>query len=207
MTEHRDSIHVAVVTGSVRPDNFTRKAALLTVDELQRQDNVEVELIEPADLELTFPGVQTANSVAAANRLRESVARASGVVLATPEYHGSVSSVLKCVIENLGFPSVLAGKPVALLGVAAGAIGAIKALEQLRRICSHVGAIVLPGPVSVAGVQQAFAADGTCRDAAVEKRVRGVGTTLLDYLRNSVCPRVNLERMAREGRLGDGAEA
>ena len=37
---------------------------------------------------------------------------------------------MKLVIENLGFPSVLAGKPVALLGMAAGAIGAIKSLEH-----------------------------------------------------------------------------
>ena len=62
----------------------------------------------------------------------------------------------KLIIENLGFPSVLATKPVALLGVAAGQIGAIKSLEQLRSVLSHVGAIVLPGPVSVAGVQGVF---------------------------------------------------
>ena len=82
----------------------------------------------------------------------EKVSRATGVIFATPEYHGSFSSVTKLAIENLGFPSVISGKPVALLGVAAGAIGAIKSLEQLRGVCSHVGAIVLPGPVSVAGV-------------------------------------------------------
>ena len=34
------------------------------------------------------------------------------VVLATPEYHGSFSSVMKLMIENLGFPSVLEGKSV-----------------------------------------------------------------------------------------------
>ncbi len=32
---------------------------------------------------------------------------------------------MKLVIENLGHPSVLSGKPVALLGVASGAIGAV----------------------------------------------------------------------------------
>jgi NAD(P)H-dependent FMN reductase len=39
-------------------------------------------------------------------QLKEKVAAA--IVLATPEYHGSFSSVLKLVIENLGFPSALA---------------------------------------------------------------------------------------------------
>lgn len=40
--------------------------------------------------------------------------------------------MIKLVIENLGFPSPLAAKPVALLGVAAGQIGAIKSLESLQ---------------------------------------------------------------------------
>jgi FMN reductase len=106
---------------------------------------------------------------------------------------------MKLVIENLGFPSALSGKPVALLGVAAGSIGAIKSLEQLRGVCAHVGAIALPLPVSIANVQKAFAPDGTCQDPAVEKLVRRVGTGLLDYIRKSVCPRVQLEQLLREG--------
>lgn len=63
---------------------------------------------------------------------------------------------MKLVIENLGFPSVLSAKPVALLGVAAGTIGAIKSLEQLRSVCAHIGAIVLPLPISVPNVQKVF---------------------------------------------------
>jgi hypothetical protein len=48
-------------------------------------------------------------------------------------------------------------------------------------------------------VQKAFAPDGTCQDPAVEKLVRRVGTGLLDYIRKSVCPRVQLEQLLREG--------
>ena len=73
---------------------------------------------------------------------------------------------------------MLAAKPVALLGVAAGAIGAIKALEHLRSVCSHIGAIVLPGPVSVAGVTRVFDENGKCIDAGTEKRVRGIARRL-----------------------------
>jgi FMN reductase len=83
--------------------------------------------------------------------------------------------------------------------VAAGSIGAIKSLEQLRGVCAHVGAIALPLPVSIANVQKAFAEDGTPTDPAVEKRVRGVATGLLDYIRQNVCPRIQLEQLLREG--------
>ena len=123
---------------------------------------------------------------------------AAAIVLSTPEYHGSYSSVIKMTIEHLGFPSALAGKPVLLVGVAAGVIGAIKATEHLRSVASHVGANVLPGAVSVANVQKAFDADGTLKDPAVEKRLRAAGRSLIDYLEQNVCPRLALEQMVRE---------
>ena len=190
-------LKIVIVLGSVRPGNYTAKAAALVADELGKDPDVAVDIIDPSVLELPLPGVDPESAVA--REIQEKVTAASGVVLATPEYHGSFSSVMKLVIENLGFPSVLSGKPVALLGVAAGSIGAIKSLEQLRGVCAHVGAIALPLPVSVANVQKAFAADGTCQDPAVEKLVRRVGTGLLDYIRNNVCPRVQLEQLLREG--------
>lgn len=190
-------IRIAVVIGTVRPGNYTSKAAALVAAELASNSKIEVDVIDPATMNLPFPGQQVGNPSSA--ELQERIGKATGIVLTTPEYHGSVSSALKCLIENLGFPSELAGKPVALLGVAAGVIGAIKSLEQLRSICSHVGAIVLPGPVSVAGVQRVFNEAGECTDAGVEQRVRSVATTLVDYIERSICPSVTLERMARDG--------
>jgi NAD(P)H-dependent FMN reductase len=190
-------LKVFIVNGSVRPGNYTAMASALVADELRKDPDVAVEIIDPSILELPPPGVDPSSPVSQA--LQEKVRAASGIVLATPEYHGSFSSVMKLVIENLGFPSALSGKPVALLGVAGGSIGAIKSLEQLRGVCAHVGAIALPLPVSVANVRKAFAPDGTCQDPAVEKLVRRVGSGLLDYIRKSVCPRVQLEQLLREG--------
>ena len=126
------------------------------------------------------------------------MASATGLILSTPEYHGSYSSVIKSFIENLGFSSKMAGKPVGLLGVAAGQIGAIKALEHLRSVCSHVGAIVLPGPVSVAEVQDVFDESGRCLDENAEGRIRSLATHLLDYVHESVCPSICLEALVRE---------
>ena len=192
-----DRISILVVIGTVRPGNYTGKASALVVDELRKDTQVSVEVIDPATLDLPFPGVRP--GAESTRRLREQVKAAAGVVLATPEYHGSFSSVMKLVIENMGFPSALSGKPVALLGVAAGAIGAIKSLEQLRSVCAHIGALALPLPVSVANVHKAFDADGRCLDPVVEKQVRGVATNLMSYLRRHVCPAIELERVLREG--------
>ncbi len=194
MSEPERGIRIAIVKGSVRPGNFTSKAVAYLADEFEGR-GVEVDVIDPAELNLSLPGMPAGDS--RADELQSRIKEATGVVLATPEYHGTLSSVMKLTIENMGFPSVLAGKPIALLGVAAGRIGAIKALEHLRCVASHVGGIVLPGPVSVAGVQAYFDAEGRINDPKSEATIRGLATGLLDYIDQSVCPRMCLEEMVR----------
>ncbi len=188
-------IKIVTICGSVRPGNYTSKALALVLDEFAKRSDVEVNALDLDSIDLPHPGKKAKDS--SAEKLREFVKEATGVVLATPEYHGSFSSAIKLAIENLGFPSVLAGKPVSLLGVAAGQIGAIKSLEHLRSVCSHVGAIVLPSLVSVAHVQEMFDKEGHCLDGGTEKRIRGVAKSLLDYIEGAICPRLVLEAMVR----------
>ena len=189
------SIKIVAIKGSVRPNNYTAMALNLALDELKKHSVVSVELFDPAEIYLYPPGLggDSPDPV----KMREAVTEATGIILATPEYHGSFSSIMKLVIENLGFPSVMSGKPIALLGVAAGAIGAIKSLESLRGVCSHVGAIVLPGPVSVASCREVFNEDGSCNDERTEARIRGVATNLMHYIEDNICPRLSLEAMVR----------
>jgi chromate reductase, NAD(P)H dehydrogenase (quinone) len=197
MTPHEGGPKVVVINGSVRPGNYTSKAVALVVDEFKKYPGFRVSEIHPADLHLPFPGTEPNSS--GAKILQEEVKSATAVILATPEYHGSFSSVIKLVIENLGFPSALAGKPVALLGVAAGSIGAIKSLEHLRGVCSHIGAVVLPLAASVANVQKVFAPDGRVLDPAVEKMIRNVATNVVNYVKHNICPGIALEKILRDG--------
>lgn len=189
-------INIVTVCGSVRPGNYTGKALNLVDEVFAADDEVSLTRIDLADI--TLPLQHQGEGDDSTQRLRDAVSEATGVVLATPEYHGGFSAAMKLAIENLAFPSALGGKPVALLGVAAGVIGAIKSLEQLRSVCSHVGAVVLPGPVSVAGVNRVFDEDGNCVDERAGKRIRGCATGMLDYIRQSICPRMALEAMVRE---------
>ncbi len=191
------TIKTTAICGSVRPENSTSKAMQLVLDELATHPDIEVTPVYLEELELPLPGLPARNPEAL-ERFQKTVEDSTGVFLASPEYHGGVSSPMKLAIDNLGFPSKLAGKPVALLGVAAGGIGAIKSLEQLRGICAHVGALVLPGSVSVAQVHRVFDERGVCQDEEIEKQVRGAATALVDYIRGAICPRVRLESLERD---------
>jgi chromate reductase len=199
-----DHIRIVIINGSARPGNYTGMAVAIVADELRRDPQVEVEILNPGLMNLPLPGVDPHSP--ASQELQRKVTEAAAVVLATPEYHGSFSSVMKLAIENLGFPSVLNGKPVALLGVAAGAIGAIKSLEHLRGVVSHVGGIALPLPISVPNVQRVFDSNGVINDPVAEKLIRKVATNLMEYLHHSVCPRITLERLLREGAAAVTAE-
>lgn len=186
---------IATLVGTSRPGNYTTKA-LDVVEKQLRASGVDVTRFDPTGKLLPFPGQD--GDFPDADAMREMIKSAEGLVIATPEYHGSFPAQLKLLIENMGFPSAMSGKPVALLGVAAGRIGAIKSLEQLRSVCSHVGAIVLPGPISIAGVNRQFNERGELTDKSTGDSLVGLAQALLDYLEHNVCPRRTLEAMMRE---------
>ena len=102
--------------------------------------------------------------------------------MGTPEYHGSYSAVLKAILENLEYPSVIQGKPVGLVGVAAGVLGATKSLEHLTSVCNHIGAHVHPKTVSIANIYQAFDKEGNIEDESLRDRLEALVTNTLDYV-------------------------
>ncbi len=191
------AIQIVTLCGSVRPGNYTAKALDLALDELAKYPDVDVTPIYLEKLELPLPGLPARNPEAV-EWFQHTVKDATGVLLASPEYHGGISSPMKLAIDNLGFPSMLANKPVSILGVAAGVIGAIKSTEQLRAICAHVGALPLPMVVSVAKVQQVFDEQGHCLDAAMEGLIRRSASNLIAYIKDTVCAKISLEEVLRE---------
>ena len=188
---------IVTIVGSSQPSSFTGKALAVVNDELSRL-GFDVSTFDGGILRLDFPGRPASEDGV---RLRAAVRDAAGVVLSTPEYHGSMSAMIKLAIENMGFPSALQGKPVALLGVAAGRIGAVKSIEQLRGVCGHVGALVVPNAISIANVQQAFDANGRVTDPVTEEALRGLALSLESFMRDYVCPKFVMEAAVREGAI------
>ncbi len=188
------AIEIVTFSGSVRPNSNTERALSVVVDALKQTPGVIVHNVDLGVISFPLPGRPVHDSQV--QEFRQMVRNAAGVVIATPEYFGSYSSLIKLAIENLGHPSALKGKPVALLGVAGGRIGAIKSLEHLRSVGAHVGAIVLPSILSLDRVRDRFDADGT-PDEETEVLLRGLADQLIEYIKTSVCPKIVLEDMLR----------
>ncbi len=174
--------YIAVLAGSIRKENYTLKVCNIIRDEIEISGNYKCEILTLNDYNLALPG-RTQNTTEV-EKFRSKVAGAAGIIMVTPEYNGSVSSVLKIMIENLSYPSEVNGKPVSLVGIASGDIGAIKSLEHLRSICAHIGGIVLPKQASIPTVEDYFDENDNCTDEKIEKRIRSVPRYLINYLEN-----------------------
>ena len=77
---------------------------------------------------------------------REAVAAADALVVATPEYNGSIPGVLKNAIDWASRPrgaSALDGKPVAVISVSPSPRGAQWAREDLVKVLRVAGARTL----------------------------------------------------------------
>jgi chromate reductase, NAD(P)H dehydrogenase (quinone) len=100
-------------------------------------------------------------------RLREAIAAADGVVIATPEFNGSIPGVLKNALDwaSRPFPdNALRGKPVAVIGASTGLFGAVWAQAETRKVLEIIGADVIDGELPVGQAESAFAANGGLLD-------------------------------------------
>ena len=141
------TIRIAAIPGSLRQGSFNR-AALRAAAELAPA-GVEVEIHELAHIPFYDGDVERDQGfpppVAA---LREAVAGADALLLASPEYNGSVTGVLKNALDWLsrgGAESPLRGKPTAMLG-AGGRFGTVGSQLPLRDILIHSGTDLVTSP-------------------------------------------------------------
>jgi chromate reductase, NAD(P)H dehydrogenase (quinone) len=103
--------------------------------------------------------------------VQQRVLQSAGLHVVTPEYNGSFPGVLKYFIDMLKFPESFERKPVAFVGQANGAWGALRAVEQLQMIFGYRNAHIYPERVFIPGVKGKFDADGNLTDAEIDQRL------------------------------------
>jgi len=175
-----DKILVVGICGSLRPESHTR-AALKVALEGAEEGGARTDLIDLREYNLPFcDGKDDRADRPDVRRLRDAVRPAQGVILSTPEYHGSLSGSLKNALDLMGFDE-FEGKMIGLVGVSGGAIGAIGGLEALRQIGRALHAWVVPLQASIAQADQAFGPDGRPTDKRQEDRLKEVGRQVAQF--------------------------
>jgi FMN reductase len=176
-----DSVRVTGICGSLSANGATKKALKIA---LQGADEygAETTLLELRDLNLVFYGsVPHDEYPPDVHRLRQTLKDSQGIILATPEYHGSLTGTLKNMLDLMSIEE-FETKIIGLIGVAGGHIGAINSLNTMKTICRNLHCWVLPQEVSIANSAQAFNDDGCANDPDIEERLRNVGRQVVKFV-------------------------
>jgi chromate reductase len=124
---------------------------------------------------------------AAVERLRRTIAAAGAVLIATPEYNGSIPGGLKNVVDwtSRPFPdNAWRDKTVAVIGASTGLFGAVWAQAHLRKSLGMAGARVIDAELAVGGAHDAFLPSGALRDPDLATGLRDVVAALVDAARS-----------------------
>ena len=155
------------ISGSLR--RGSHNTSLLRAAAKLLPPGVEIELYDRlADIPPYDPDHDGEVPPEAVVQLRRVIAAADGVLIATPEYNGSVPGVLKNALDwgSRPFPeNALRGKPVAVLGASTGLFGAVWAQAELRKVLGIIGADTLEHELAVGGADAAFASSDDLLDA------------------------------------------
>ncbi|MGN9808908.1 NADPH-dependent FMN reductase [Micromonospora sp. BQ11] len=180
---------ILAISGSLRDASFNtaliRAAQRLTPDSLtiERYDNLGAIPAFNQDIEAEPP--------ASVVDLRQKIAAADGLLIATPEYNYGVPGVLKNALDWASRPSFpvtswvspLAHKPVAIMGAAPTGMGTVRAQLQLRQLFLWTDSAVLSKPeIIVTNAHEKLTVDGEIKDETTETLLRG----LLDALANRI---------------------
>jgi NAD(P)H-dependent FMN reductase len=119
-----------------------------------------------------------ARDVGDALALKERIRRADSVLLGTPSYHGSYSSVLKTALDYCGFDE-FENTTVGLLSVSGGSFP-ITPLDHLRSVARALNAWVIPHQAAVPRANGKFE-NGELVDESSRERVATLGRRAVEY--------------------------
>ncbi len=174
-------VKIVGLGGSLRPDSYTQIALKVAAQRVEAL-GAEVEILDLRQLNLPFcHGGKEYPEYPDVQRLRDTVSAADGLILATPEYHGGVSGVLKNTLDLMSFDE-LSDKVTGVLSVLGGQANS-NALNELRLIVRWVHGWVIPEQIAIGQAWGAFNPEGKLLDEKLSERFDKFAQSLVDNTR------------------------
>lgn len=182
---------ILAYAGSVRRESFNRRLLAAAVSGA-RAAGAEVTLIELADypLPLFDEDAETASGLPDnVRRLKQLMRAHDGLLVACPEYNGSITPLLKNLLDwcsrgEPGEPAYAAtrGKVVGLMAASDGRLGGLRGLRHVREVYTNLQALVLPEQVALPGAGKLFDAQGQLTDEKLRKQAEALGARVATVL-------------------------
>lgn len=171
-------VKIVGLAGSLRPGSYSQMA-LADVASRVEALGAEVEILDLRSLRLPFcDGGDAYPDYPDVERLKQAVLNADGIILVTPEYHGSISGVLKNALDLMGFEE-FSGKVTGLISVLGGQSNS-NALNDMRTIMRWIHAWTIPEQVAIGQAWKAFDETGRLIDESLSERLNAFAQSLVD---------------------------
>ncbi|MDQ3727237.1 MAG: NAD(P)H-dependent oxidoreductase [Thermoproteota archaeon] len=169
----RDTFNVLGVAGSIRQGSYSTRSLKIALEYAKKQ-GAEVRLLDlnTVVLPLYDPSAPASKEV---EHTTEAIARADAFILASPDYHGSMSGALKNFLDY--FYEEFAGKVFGYI-VASHEKG-LTVMEQMRTAVRQCYGWSMPYGVSINGPQD-FTGD-EIRNTRLSNRLRMMARDLVVY--------------------------
>ncbi|MBO6540177.1 MAG: NAD(P)H-dependent oxidoreductase [Rhizobiaceae bacterium] len=184
---------ILVFAGSVRSGAYSGKTADVAQHELARQ-GADVTRISLADYPLPImdEDLETEKGIPEnAVKLARLIASHDAMLIATPEYNGSMPPLVKNTIDWVSRVSEDGGKPlkpypgkvVAICSSSDGHFAGIRSANHLRAVLAHIQMEVIAPQVSVPNADKAFDDDGNFVAERLTKGMQRLCRTLIEHAR------------------------
>lgn len=151
-------MRVLGIAGSLRAGSLNQQLLRLTAEELP--EGVELEVygglaqIPPYDQDLDDLQPDEVE------RLKQAIADADAILVATPEFNGSIPGQLKNAFDWVSRPladNPIRSKPVAVIGASTSSFGGIWAQRELKKVLGIMGARVVDVELPIAKADRRLA--------------------------------------------------
>ncbi|MFF5446255.1 NADPH-dependent FMN reductase [Streptomyces sp. NPDC012888] len=183
-------MRVLVLAGSSRSGSVNRRLAGLVADLITRAGaTADLATLE----QFPMPGYDgdaeaDQGPPPGAEALRDRVAAAQALVIASPEYNASVPGVVKNAVDWVSRfrPQPFKDKQTLLVSASPSMVGGNRGLWALRVPLEHLGARVYPDMFSLAMAHQGFDEEGRLTDPGLGERLHATIESFLDLVEADV---------------------
>lgn len=153
-----------IISSTDRPGSNALKVSNY-VKTLYEEAGAEVDVISLEDYPLEkVAGGKYGKGIPEVEAFNAPIINADGLIFVIPEYNGSFPGILKVFVDHLPFPEAFEKMPMAFIGEAAGAFGALRSVEQFQMIANYRNALQFPERVFIARVNKEFDEETGIRD-------------------------------------------
>ena len=185
------TVKILAFAGSLRKDSYNKKLAKIIAKSAEKA-GAEVTLVELNDYPMPLFNEDDESKDGIhpnALKFKQLMNESDGFLIASPEYNGAYSGVLKNVVDwasrqadGEGMLESFKGKYATLFATSPGAFGGLRGLNHLRILLSGIGTTVTADQVAIPKAQDAITDDGQLASEKRQASVDRITKNLVDTL-------------------------